>query len=226
MKAPERSKKWERRSDERPAELTAAALRLFAERGFAATRLEDVAASAGVSKATVYLYFANKERLFEAVVREAITLGLDHAHALVDAFEGSTPNLVRTLLTVLEGMLDGPFPAVLKLVIAESGNFPALAQLWADLALRRVFALLHRVVKRGVDCGEFRPVNPTDVAPLLGAPVVLLGLWQHSFGQYTDIPLDCRAVLAAHADVIHRGLAIAEPAPALAPAAAPPKRKR
>jgi AcrR family transcriptional regulator len=189
----------------------AAALRLFAERGYAGTRLEDVAANAGVSKATVYLYFENKERLFEAVIRETVTPRLEQADALIDAFEGSTPNLVRTLLTILEGLLDGPFPAVIKLVIAESGNFPQLARLWADVALRRVAALLYRVVQRGVDSGEFRPVNPAHVAPLIGAPVALLGLWKHSFGQHTDIQLDRRAILAAHVDLILRGLASDEP---------------
>lgn len=220
MEAPERGKRWERRSDARPAELMAAALRLFAERGYAGTRLEDVAANAGVSKATVYLYFENKERLFEAVIRETVTPRVEQANALIDAFEGSTPNLVRTLLTLLESLLDGPFPAVIKLVIAESGNFPQLARLWADVAIRRVAALLHRVVARGVDRGEFRPVNPADVAPLIAAPVLLLALWKQSIGQHTDIQLDRRAILAAHVDLILRGLASAEPARAT------PKGKR
>jgi AcrR family transcriptional regulator len=156
----ERSKRWERRADERPAELTAAALRLFSERGFAATRLEDVAAAAGVSKATVYLYFDNKERLFEAVVRAAVTPSLEHAAALVDAFDGPTPSLVRTLVALFEGALDGPFPAIAKLIIAESGNFPELAQLWVDLALGRALALVQKVIQRGVDRGEFRQVDP------------------------------------------------------------------
>jgi len=185
----------------------AAAVRLFAERGFAGTRLEDVAASAGVSKATVYLYFEGKEQLFEAVVRQVVTPNVEQALALVDAFDGSTPTLIRTLLTLLETALDGPFPAVLKLVIAESGNFPALACLWAHVALRPMLALLHRVVQRGIDRGEFRPVNPADVLPLIAAPVVLLALWKHSFGQHTDIPMDRHAVLVAHAEMLLRGLA-------------------
>jgi AcrR family transcriptional regulator len=212
MKTLGRGKKWERRSDERPAELMAAGLRLFAERGFAGTRLEDVAAKAGVSKATVYLYFENKEKLFEAVVRDTVTPSMDQASALVDAFDGSTPNLLRTLLTLLEGALDSPFPAVAKLVLAESGNFPELARLWADVVARRMLALLHRVVKRGIDRGEFRRVNPEDVAPLIVAPVVFLGLLKQSFGPHTDIQIDRHSVLAAHVDMILRGLASLEPA--------------
>jgi hypothetical protein len=90
---------------------------------------------------------------------------------------------------------------------AEAGNFPALACLWADVALRPMLALLHRVVQRGIDRGEFRPVNPADVLPLIAAPVVLLALWKHSFGQHTDIPMDRHAVLVAHAEMLLRGLA-------------------
>jgi AcrR family transcriptional regulator len=188
----------------------AAALRLFAERGFAATRLEDVAVAAGVSKGTVYLYFENKEKLFEAVVRDTVTPNIDQIEALVDAFDGSTPNLLRTLGTVVVTALDGPLPAVAKLVIAESGNFPQLARLWGDLVVRRMMGLFQRIVKRGVDRGEFRPVNPADIAPLIAAPVLLVAIWKQSLGRHTDIPLDHRAMLAAHIDMILRGLANSE----------------
>jgi len=200
-------KKWERRSDARPAELVAAALRCFAERGFAATRLEDVAASAGVSKTTVYLYFANKERLFEAVVRSAVTPVLDQADAAVTAYQGTTPELVRTLLGIVGAALDTQFPAMVKLVIAESGNFPELARLWADVALRRGLALVRRIVERGIERGEFRAVDPATAAQLIMAPVVMLAIWKHSFGQHTDMRLDRKAVLAEHAETILRGLA-------------------
>lgn len=203
-------KKWERRSDARPAELIAAGLQCFAERGFAATRLEDVAARAGVSKATVYLYFENKERLFEAVIRAAVTPTLDQAGALFEAYQGTTPDLVRTLLGMMRAALDGPFPAMVKLVIAESGNFPELARLWAKLVLSRLFALLERIVERGVKRREFRKVDPASVAPLIGAPVVLLAVWKHSFGKYTDVKLDRDAILAEHAEMLLRGLAATE----------------
>jgi AcrR family transcriptional regulator len=206
-----RNKKWERRSDARPAELIAAALRCFAERGFAATRLEDVAAIAGVSKATVYLYFENKERLFEAVVRTAITPTMDRAYALVEAYQGTTPDLVRTLLGIMNTTLDTQFPAIAKLVISESGNFPELARLWADVVLRRGFALVRRIVARGIERGEFRAVDPMVAAQLIMAPVVVLAIWEHSFGKHTEIQLDRKAVLTEHAETILRGLAAPEP---------------
>lgn len=203
----ERTKKWERRSEARPAELIAAALQCFAERGFAGTRLDDVAARAGVSKASIYLYFESKEKLFEAVVRAAVTPSLDRACALVEAFEGSTPDLVRMLLFVFETALNGPFPAMAKLVVSESGNFPELARLWADVVLRRGMALVRRVIDRGVAREEFRSVDAEAAMPLVMAPVVLLAIWKHSFGQHTDIKLDPHAILVEHTETLLRGLA-------------------
>jgi AcrR family transcriptional regulator len=201
------TKRWERRKEARPAEIVAAALQLFSNRGFAATRLEDVATVAGVSKGTVYLYFESKEQLFEAVVREAIAPNIDRAEAIVDAFEGPTPELLRRLFELLGAALETPLTGVMKLLVAESGNFPQLARLYADLVLRRAFRLLERILDRGIARGEFRPVDPRTTVPLIMAPVMLLGMWKHSFGAHTDLVLDRRAVLEAHRDNLLRGLA-------------------
>ena len=206
-----RGKRWERRSDARPSELIAAALRLFAERGFAATRLEDVAASAGVSKGTVYLYFESKERLFEAVVRETVTPKLDRASLLVESFEGSTADLLGALFTVMAGVLGGPLPSVVKLIVAESGNFPELARLWSELAVSRVFALMRKVVERGIARGEFRAVDPELTAPLILAPVLVLALWKQTLAPHTDVVLEPQKLLAAHLEMVLAGLATTEP---------------
>jgi len=201
-------KRWERRKDARPAEIIAAALQLFADRGYAATRLEDVATVAGVSKGTVYLYFESKERLFEAVVREAIAPNVDRVEALIDSFEGTTPDLLRALFQhVATVILETPLTGVMKLLIAESGNFPQLARLYADLVLRRAFGLIRRILERGVARGEFRPLDPETTVPLVLAPVLLLGMWKHSFGAHTDLVLDRQKVLQAHVETLLRGLA-------------------
>jgi len=210
MESPQSPKRWERRKDARPGEIVAAALQLFSNRGFAATRLEDVATVAGVSKGTVYLYFESKEQLFEAVVREAIAPNLDRAEALVNGFEGPTPELLRALFELIEHVLDSPLTGVMKLIISESGNFPQLARLYADLVVRRAFGMIRRILERGVARGEFRPIDPETMVPLFVAPVILLGLWKHSFGAHTNLAFDRRAVLAAHRDNLLRALA-AEP---------------
>ena len=129
MERAQTPRRWERRKEARPAEIVAAALQLFSDRGFAATRLEDVATVAGVSKGTVYLYFESKEQLFEAVVREAVTPNIARAEALVDAFEGPTPDLLRSLFAFLAEVLETPITGVMKLLVSESGNFPQLARM-------------------------------------------------------------------------------------------------
>jgi AcrR family transcriptional regulator len=207
MKALE-SKKWERRSEARPGEIIAAALKIFAHKGFAATRLEDVAAAAGVSKATVYLYFDNKEQLFASVVREGVAPIFEHTQALVHSFEGSTPALVRKLFGVVDKALDTPFPALAKLVIGESGNFPALAKMWGEHVIVRMMALIRRVIHRGIDRGEFRAVVVDDVVPLWMAPVLMIAIWEQSIGRHVDVRFERRAILDAHVESILRNLAV------------------
>jgi AcrR family transcriptional regulator len=205
----EGTRRWVRRKEARPAELVAAALRLFSERGFAATRLDDVAAAAGVSKGTVYLYFESKEQLFEAVVQAAISPNLDRAEAMLQAYDGPTPDLVRGLAGILRPLLDTPITGVIKLILAESGNFPQLARLYADLVVRRGLGLLRAVLERGMRRGEFRPLDPAATAPLVVAPFLMLALWKHSLGAHTDLQLDPQAVVDMHLDTLLRGLAAA-----------------
>jgi AcrR family transcriptional regulator len=207
MERPQTAKRWERRKDARPAEIVAAALQLFADRGFAATRLEDVATVAGVSKGTVYLYFESKEQLFEAVVRESVAPNIARAEALVESWEGPTPDLLRGLFAFIGGVLETPITGVMKLIVSEAGNFPQLARMYADLVLRRAFALMRRILQRGVERGEFRSIDVEATIPLVVSPVVLLGVWKHSFGAHTDLALDRRRVLEAHCENLLRGLA-------------------
>ena len=137
-----------RRKDARPGEIIAAALASFAERGYAATKLEDVAAAAGISKGTIYLYFPTKEDLFRAVVRQAVLPNLEVAEGQFAAHTGSCADLLRLLAQRFLQLLDSDLTAVPKLVVAESGNFPAIAQFYADTVLRRAFALIEGILTR------------------------------------------------------------------------------
>jgi len=198
-------KKWRRRSDARPGELTAAAFTLFAEQGFAATRLEDVALRAGVSKATIYRYFENKEALFAAVINDAVAPRFAEAEILLDDFAGSSEDLLRTFFKIIRRGLAGPFPPMVKLVISESGNFPELAQLWVELVVKKVFGLVGKIIARGVKEGEFRPVDVPATVPLVAAPVFMLAVVKQTFA-VTQLPMDEDAVLSAHLDFLLRGL--------------------
>lgn len=196
-----------RRKEARQAEIVQAALASFAERGFAATRLDDVAAAAGISKGTIYLYFPNKEELFRAVVRQAVLPNLEAAEAEVATHAGSSADLLRMLALRFLALQNTNVTAVPKLVLAESGNFPAIAQFYADTVLRRAFGLVEQVLSRGIERGEFRRVDVHTVLPLFAAPFLFLLLWKHSLGRHTDLGFDARGVVAAHLDVLLRGLA-------------------
>jgi len=201
----EQEKRWRRRSNARPAELTAAAFALFAERGFAATRLEDVAARAGVSKATIYRYFENKDALFEAVVQSSIAPRFAEVEILLDAFEGSSADLLRTLFKIARTALAGDLPAFVKLIVSESGTFPQLATLWADLAVARIMGLVRRIIERGIARGEFREVDLTVIGPVVLAPIVLLGIWKQTFS-HTNVTFDRDRVLNQHVEMLLRAL--------------------
>jgi AcrR family transcriptional regulator len=202
---PEAEKKWRRRSDARPAELTRAALGLFAEKGYAATRLEEVAARAGVSKGTIYRYFANKEALFDAVVREAVTPRFVEMSALFEVYEGSSIEFLRMLMQVAKRTLEGPTPSMLRLVIGESGNFPELARMWADLVAGRMMGLVERVLLRGMERGEFREVDAKAHVPLVMAPIVAIAVARLSLSG-TPVQFDPDSVLDAHVEMLLRGL--------------------
>src|SRR5437870_12420026 len=125
---PEPVARWQRRKDARPSEILAAALACFKERGFATTRLEDVAAKAGVSKGTLYLYYPSKEELFKAVVRQNLGALIAEGAQIAVAFEGSTSELLKLLMaTWWERVGSTPASGIFKIMMAEVRRFPELA---------------------------------------------------------------------------------------------------
>ena len=197
--------RWKRRKDARPAEILEAALDVFAERGFTATRMDDVAARAGVTKGTVYLYFKTKEELFKALVRSELLPNL----AAVENTAGNEPAaelLGRLVRMWVERVLPSRVGVLPKLMIAEAGNFPELAKFYLHEVVHRGLALVRRVITRGVTAGDFRPVDVDQVAYLIIAPLLLTVLWKHSFGPHDDRPMDATALIRAHLDVLLNGL--------------------
>ena len=205
-----------RRKEARPGELLAAALELFVEKGYAATRVEEVAARAGVSKGTLFLYFPSKEELFKAVVRENIT-GPYAAWAVeIDTYEKDTVELLRYALhmwwthvgsTQVSGMC--------KVKTAEARNFPELADFYENEVERPGNVLLRRILQRGIDRGEFRPLDLDYAVCMLLAPMQFLELWRHSgaAGDPHAPPFDPERFLDVMVDTLLRGFC-AHPAPA------------
>jgi AcrR family transcriptional regulator len=190
MQAPQDTKpRWERRKDARPQELLAAALDQFVEHGYAATRLEDVARHAGVSKGTLYLYFANKEELFKAVVRANIVATIGAAEQDVAVHDGPSGDLLGALLMKWwDEICSTPLGGIAKLMLAEGNNFPELARFYNDEVVARGSNLIVQVLQRGIARGEFRPVDPVVTTQVLIAPVLMLMMWTHSYMPTCDMP--------------------------------------
>ena len=159
--------RWTRRKHARPEEITASALELFVERGYAGTRLEDVAARAGVSKGTLYLYFENKEELLKAVVREGLASPIAEIRSRVDQFDGSTLELLRIMLFGWwERVGATRVSGIPKLIFAEAGNFPELARFYVAEVVEPGHEVIAAIVKRGIARGEFRDVDPDNAAQI------------------------------------------------------------
>lgn len=199
-----------RRKDARPAELLDAALEVFAEKGFAAARMEDIAAQAGAAKGTLYLYFPSKEAVFEALVRSAIVPNLERAEQVAARHEGPVGPLLRELMTMLTGVIrDSRLVVLPRLLIGELHKFPALARFYKASVVDRALRLIAAVHTRGVAQGEFRPQDSETVARLVVAPVLLMAVWRTVLAPYGDEPFDPGKVLDAHAETLLRGLAVA-----------------
>ena len=177
-RAEKRAPRWQRRSGARPGEIAQAAFELFLERGFGATRIDDVAARAGVSKGTVYLYFENKEALFNAAIDRAVLPNVVRFEGLIDGSEGTTPELIKRLLAMMATVVTAtPVGGVPKLIISEAGNFPELVEHYRDVVVLRIQGLMAALIQRGIDRGEFRDdVDPVYVGRIMGAPIFLLAI--------------------------------------------------
>lgn len=206
--------RWQRRKDARPAEILTAALDVFAERGFAAAKLDEVAARAGVSKGTLYLYFPSKDELFRNMVRGLLVPNLAMAERAMAESKGTATELLRNLiLTFGRVLVTTKLGAIPKLVIAESANFPDLARFYYEEVISRGMRFVGGLIKRGVESGEFRSIAPEQFLPTLFGPFLVLSVWKHSFEPAGVLALPTEAVLANHADFLLRGLAPDRPIP-------------
>jgi AcrR family transcriptional regulator len=197
--------RWRRRKDARPAEILAAALDCFAERGFALTRLEDVARRAGVTKGTLYLYFPGKKELFKAVVRDAVVTSIARGEERVGDASEPAPRLLGHLLREWMAQVESPAGAIPKLIIAEAGNFPDLARFYLDEVIHRGRALVRRVLRSGIARGEFRPIDVESAIDCVIAPMILAMLWRHSLAVH-DGARDVETLWRVHLDLLSEGL--------------------
>ncbi|MBA2674580.1 TetR/AcrR family transcriptional regulator [Ramlibacter sp.] len=201
--------KRERRKENRPAELLDAALDLFVEKGFAATRAEEVAARAGVSKGTLFLYFPSKEELFKAVVRENISGRFKEWEQEFHAFEGTTIEMVRYCMRVWWERIGATRASgITKLIVSEARNFPDIAAFYQQEVIRPGTELVRGILQRGVDRGEFRPLDMEYAVFGIIAPMIFLIMMKHSLGvcMPQDYALDPERYLASQLELLLCGL--------------------
>lgn len=195
------------RREVRPEQLTAAALELFLEAGFAATRMEDVARRAGVSKGAIYLYFPTKEALFHAVVREGVVARVEEAEATVARHRGSCLTLLDRLLHgVLLDFWGSPSSGIPKLIIAEARAFPELAGDYFASVHLRARELLERILQQGVDQGEFRAMDTHNTARVMISALEYQPVLHHSLGAHDTQPMEPRAFVDALLALVTQGL--------------------
>jgi len=209
-KPEEATSKRERRKEARPGELVDAALDLFVEKGFAATRAEEVAARAGVSKGTLFLYFQSKEELFKAVIRDNISVRFQEWNEEYETFEGSSAELIAYCLNAWWQRVGATKASgITKLMISEARNFPEVTAFYQKEVIEPGQSLIRRILQRGIDRGEFRADIDLDYAIYsIVAPMIFLIMSKHSMGACLahDMEISPAKYIASQVDIILNGV--------------------
>lgn len=196
-----------RRPDDRQGEIIRAALELFVTRGFAATKLEDVARAAGVSKGLPYVYFRSKEDLFKAVIAEAVGDPLVRATEFIDGFEGSAEQLLRQLVGMFRHFAESPGGGVVKLILAEAGNFPEVARFYCSDFDVRGRALFAKILRRGIASGEFRALPDVEAAAIIIAqPLAMHSIWTRTLAPFDNHAPSSDQFYDSYLDLVLQGL--------------------
>lgn len=198
-------KRRRRRKEARPAELIEAGLAEFAEKGFAATRMEDIAARADVVKGTIYLYFDNKEALFREAIRSRIEPAITNVQGTIESYPGDTESLLREVFrTLYDKLVEGDGRIILRIMIAEGPRIPEIVEFYHNETVRIAKGMLTTILKRGIERGEFRADLPVDQPLIVVGPALAAAMWRMTFDRFD--PLDVDAYSRAHADILLKGL--------------------
>lgn len=204
----EREPKWTRRKDARPQEIIEAALDEFVAKGYAQTKLTDVAKRAGVVKGTIYRYFETKAELFRAVARHLASENLKAIQNTPGAADVDALTLLPMLLGHVAGkMSDARLPGIVRMVLLESRAFPDLASVWHDEVITRVASVLKGAIERGQKAGSIRAGDPALMLFSVMGPMLMGVLFRETFPDSPFAP-DLRALGVQHADVLAAGLRV------------------
>ncbi|WP_434732701.1 TetR/AcrR family transcriptional regulator [Rhizobium sp. YTUHZ044] len=193
------------RKARRPHEILEAAFEEFAAKGYAATRVEDVATRLGITKGTVYLYFPTKDVLFQKMYRHASTASADLSSAVGD-LRGSCADRIRALLHIAfeNTANDRKARELLRLSVAEAVRLPEMVDCRHELFIAPTLATLTALVEEGVKSGELRSDTAADTPDVLAGLIFHVAVWRLMSGDRK--PIDGKALLDAHIDLIMSGL--------------------
>jgi AcrR family transcriptional regulator len=176
--------RFQRRKEDRPEEITSAALKAFAKNGYAATRVDDVAKRAGVSKGLLYLYFKTKEELFKSVVRSFVIPRIETLSRVIENSDLSSEEFLRGPFLEFARQLPGsPVGVIVRLMIAEGPKHPDLVQFYWDNVVSRGLATITELVQRGIRSGEFRDCPVSRQPILFVMPVIVSIIFTLLFGK-------------------------------------------
>lgn len=204
---PPKGKKFRRRAEARPDELLDAALEMFSARGYAATRMEDIAARAGVSKGSVYRYFASKQALMEGLVARAITPIARNAFGMISDFEGNPRDLIALVLNMVAHRLMEPgIVAVPKLIVREAAAFPEIAAAYREQVLDLVLPVLVGMIEKGMNEGYFRELDAEMAARSVMGPLIMHLLLAEIFHVVPADGLSFDRLVDTHLHILFDGL--------------------
>lgn len=199
--------KWRRRAEDRPDEVLDAALKLFAQNGFAATKVEDIATEAGISKGAVYRYFSSKEEIFESLIKRAIAPIAERTEDLARTSHEDSAVLLKAVLTVAATKMSDPGTLALpRIVLQEAGRFPELAQTYRRQVIDRAIGALELIVLKGIASGQFRSVNARLAVRNIMGPLLAHLVLGQIFGIERESAVSPEAFIESHYDILMRGL--------------------
>ncbi len=201
--------RWRRRKTARPGEILEAALAVFADKGFAAARLSDIAAKAGVSKAALYVYFETKTDLFRAVANQVAAPNIERLRPLVDGEPGRFAEMMPVILSGIAKVAeDMPLGGIAKMVIGESRNFPEIASVWREAVIERALSMIVQLVEQAQKKGEVRAGDPRLYGLSLLGPMIMGVLWTEVAVPAGGAPIDLHKLAAQHAGVLMDGMLV------------------
>jgi AcrR family transcriptional regulator len=201
------SPKWRRRAKARPVEIVRAAYEVFAEKGFAAARLDDIAQRAGISKGALYLYFETKEDIFKAVVKDAVAPNIGAIETFALGFPGPFEQLIRMMAPRVAILADqSDMGKVIKMVVGESGNFPEIARIWHDDVIAKGIGLMTSLITRAQERGEVRGGDPRQYTLSIIGPLLTAVIFRETFVPVGAKPFDIPALMQQHLETVLPGL--------------------